>query len=112
MNLTSSAQVDERKNPCAIALANRMVCRSSAVRSSTTRSSARNSLGRLSMGTSQDWEVAIEEGATTSARTLLATQSYTPLLTSSGPRDRWCEEHHGDAPPLPYDFGTADPYGY
>jgi hypothetical protein len=55
---------------------------------------------------------SIEEGATASARTLLATQSYTPLLSSSAPRDRWCEEHHDDDPPLPYDFGTADPYGY
>jgi hypothetical protein len=55
---------------------------------------------------------SIEEGAAASSRTLLASQSYAPPLTSSGPRDRWCEAHNGDAPPLPYDFGTAEPYGY
>ena len=55
---------------------------------------------------------SIEAGATETAKTLLATQSYTPMLTSSGPRDAWCAAHHGDAPPQPYDFGTAKPYGY
>lgn len=54
---------------------------------------------------------SIEEGATASARTLLATQGYSPF-SSSAARDRWCEAHHGDAPPLPYDFGPAEPYGY
>lgn len=55
---------------------------------------------------------SIEEQAATAARTLLATQSYLPPLTSSAARDSYCAEHHGDAPPLPYDFGTAAPYGY
>lgn len=55
---------------------------------------------------------SIESEAVTTAQTLLATQSYLPPLTSSGPRDRWCSAHHDDDPPLPYDFGTAEPYGY
>ncbi len=55
---------------------------------------------------------SIEAGATTMAQTLLATQSYTPPLNSTVPRDQWCAAHHDDAPPLPYDFGTAKPYGY
>jgi len=54
----------------------------------------------------------IEAEAETAARTLLTVQSYVPPLTSSGSRDQWCAEHHDDAPPLPYDFGTAKPYGY
>jgi hypothetical protein len=55
---------------------------------------------------------SIEAGATEAAKTLLATESYAPPFTSSGPRDTWCAAHHDDAPPLPYDFGTAKPYGY
>ena len=55
---------------------------------------------------------SIEAGATGAAKTLLATQSYSPPLTSSGPRDTWCAAHHDDDPPLPYDFGEANPYGY
>ena len=55
---------------------------------------------------------SIESAATDAARTLLATESYAPPLTSSGPRDQWCAAHHDDAPPLPYDFGPAKPYGY
>jgi hypothetical protein len=55
---------------------------------------------------------SIEAEAVTEAKTLLGTESYVPPLTSSGPRDRWCAAHHGDAPPLPYDFGTATAYGY
>jgi hypothetical protein len=55
---------------------------------------------------------SIEAGAVSAARTLLTTQSYVPLLNSAGPRDKWCSAHKDDAPPLPYDFGTATPYGY
>ena len=55
---------------------------------------------------------SIEAEATEGAKTLLATQSYTPPLTSSGPRDQWCAAHHDDPPPLSYDFGKAKPYGY
>jgi hypothetical protein len=55
---------------------------------------------------------SIENNATTEARTLMASDAYMPPLTSAGPRDQFCAAHHGDAPPLPYDFGTAKPYGY
>ena len=55
---------------------------------------------------------SIEAEATTEAQMLLATQSYKPPLTSSEARDKWCAAHHGDAPPMPYDFGEAKPYGY
>jgi hypothetical protein len=55
---------------------------------------------------------SIEAGAVAAARTLLETQAYAPPVTSSGPRDQWCAAHHADAPPLPYDFGAAEPYGY
>lgn len=55
---------------------------------------------------------SIEDEAATEAQTILASQSYAPPLTSSGPRDTFCAAHHGDDPPLPYDFGTATPYGY
>lgn len=54
---------------------------------------------------------SIEEGATSSARTLLATLGYSPF-SSSASRDQWCEAHHDDEPSLPYDFGPAEPYGY
>ena len=54
---------------------------------------------------------SIEQGATSSARTLRASLGYSPL-SSSAARDQWCEAHHDDAPPLPYDFGPAEPYGY
>ena len=54
----------------------------------------------------------IENDAATEAKTILASESYTPPLTSSGPRDQWCAAHHDDAPPMAYDFGTAKPYGY
>jgi hypothetical protein len=55
---------------------------------------------------------SIEAEATADAQALLKTQSYTPPLTSSEPRDLWCAAHHDDPPPLPYDFGPAEPYGY
>jgi hypothetical protein len=55
---------------------------------------------------------SIEAEAVAGAQTLLSSQSYAPPLTSSGPRDLWCAEHRGDSPPLPYDFGPAEPYGY
>ncbi len=55
---------------------------------------------------------SIEADAVANAKALLATQSYAPPLTSSGPRDKWCAAHHGDAPPVAYDFGEASPYGY
>jgi hypothetical protein len=54
----------------------------------------------------------IETDAANEAKTILAAESYTPPLTSPDSRDRWCAAHHGDDPPMPYDFGTAKPYGY
>lgn len=55
---------------------------------------------------------SIENTATTEAKTIMATQSYLPPLTTAGPRDQFCATHHNDAPPLPYDFGPAKPTGY
>ncbi|HSE09955.1 MAG TPA: DUF5995 family protein [Nocardioidaceae bacterium] len=55
---------------------------------------------------------SIEAESVAAAKTLLETQSYVAPLTSSGPRDQWCKEHYNDAPPLPYDFGSAKPTGY
>jgi hypothetical protein len=55
---------------------------------------------------------SIEAAAVDEAKTILATQSYAPPLTTAQPRDAWCAVHQGDAPPQPYDFGTATAYGY
>jgi hypothetical protein len=55
---------------------------------------------------------SIEAEAAEAARALMVTQSYSPPLTSSAARNQWCAEHHDDAPPLPYDFGEAEPDGY
>jgi len=55
---------------------------------------------------------SIEDAATAGAKTILTAESYAPPLTSSAPRDKWCDAHHDDAPPVPYDFGVAQPYGY
>jgi len=54
----------------------------------------------------------IEAEANTVAQGILTTQSYVPLLTSTVPRDTFCAAHHGDAPPVAYAFGYADPWGY
>jgi uncharacterized protein DUF5995 len=54
---------------------------------------------------------SIEAESVTVANALLATQSYKPF-TSSATRDAWCAAHRDDAPPQPYDFGQAQPYGY
>ncbi|HEX6874701.1 MAG TPA: DUF5995 family protein [Nocardioidaceae bacterium] len=54
----------------------------------------------------------IESDAAAEAKTILTSQSYAPPLTTSDSRDKWCAAHHDDAPPKPYDFGTAQPYGY
>jgi hypothetical protein len=75
----------------------------------------RNAEALVSAKTPEERELvaaSIEAGAVTGAQTLLSTQSYVPLLSSSRPRDAWCAEHHGDTPPLPYDFGLAEAYGY
>lgn len=54
----------------------------------------------------------IEAQANSVAQGILLTQSYTPLLTSTVPRDNYCAVHKGDAPPVPYAFGYASPWGY
>lgn len=54
----------------------------------------------------------IEAQANTVAQGLLTTQAYVPLLTSTTARDTFCSAHKGDAPPVPYAFGYASPYGY
>jgi len=75
----------------------------------------RNAEALVSAKTSEERALvaaSIEAEAAAAAKTLLATQSYVPPLSSSDPRDQWCAAHHDDAPPLPYDFGPAEPYGY
>jgi hypothetical protein len=54
----------------------------------------------------------IEADANTAAQSILTSQSYVPLLTSTVPRDNFCSAHKGDAPPVPYAFGDATPWGY
>lgn len=57
-------------------------------------------------------EATIEAEANAAAQAILQTQSYVPLLSSTAPRDAHCAAHKGDAPPLPYAFGYASPWGY
>ncbi|WP_341927871.1 DUF5995 family protein [Nocardioides psychrotolerans] len=57
-------------------------------------------------------EANIEAQANTVAQGILATQSYVPLVTSTVPRDTYCAAHNADAPPVPYAFGYATPWGY
>jgi hypothetical protein len=54
----------------------------------------------------------IESQADTAAQAILNSQSYVPLLSSTVPRDSYCAAHKGDAPPTPYAFGYASPWGY
>ncbi|MCW2857807.1 MAG: hypothetical protein JWR52_3422 [Marmoricola sp.] len=54
----------------------------------------------------------IETEANTAAQAILTSQSYIPLLNSTGPRDVFCAAHNGDAPPVPYAFGHATAWGY
>jgi hypothetical protein len=54
----------------------------------------------------------IEAEANAAAQSLLALQSYTPPFTTTQARDAYCAVHKGDAPPMAYDFGYADPWGY
>ena len=53
-----------------------------------------------------------ENTANLAAQGILTSQSYLPLLQSSASRDAWCAAHKGDAPPVPYAFGYASPWGY
>ena len=55
---------------------------------------------------------SIETQANTIAQSLVSTQSYVPLLSSTTARDSFCAVHKGDAPPMPYAFGYATPWGY
>jgi hypothetical protein len=57
-------------------------------------------------------EATIEAEANAAANAILLSQSYLPLLSSTSPRDSHCAAHKGDAPPLPYAFGYASPWGY
>jgi len=54
----------------------------------------------------------IEAQANATAQSILTSQSYVPLLSSTVPRDTWCAAHNGDAPPVPYAFGPATAWGY
>jgi hypothetical protein len=54
----------------------------------------------------------IEADANTIAQSILTSESYTPLVSSTVPRDNYCAVHNGDAPPMPYDFGYATAWGY
>lgn len=51
----------------------------------------------------------IEASATAQAVGYAALTSYTPPLTTPGPRDAHCSAHNGDQPPA-YVFGTPPPY--
>lgn len=55
---------------------------------------------------------AIEAEANAVAQSLLLAQAYRAPLTSTTARDAYCSAHRGDAPPMAYDFGYADPWGY
>lgn len=54
----------------------------------------------------------IETAANAAAQSLLLTMSYLPPFTTTTSRDAFCAAHKGDAPPMAYDFGFADPWGY
>jgi hypothetical protein len=54
----------------------------------------------------------IETEANLAAQGILTSESYLPLLNSTGPRDTFCAAHKGDAPPVPYLFGYASAWGY
>ena len=56
-------------------------------------------------------EADIEAGANATASSILLTQQYLPLLSSSSARDRYCSAHHTDTAPTAYPFGTPAPYG-
>lgn len=55
---------------------------------------------------------SIEAEANATAQTLLASQAYMPLVSSTTARDAFCAVHKGDAPPVAYDFGYPSPWGY
>jgi hypothetical protein len=55
---------------------------------------------------------SIESNANLIAQGILTSQSYIPMLSSTVPRDNFCAMHKGDAPPVPYEFGYATPWGF
>ena len=54
----------------------------------------------------------IEADANLIAQSILHSESYVPLLSSTVPRDNYCAVHKADAPPAPYAFGYAGAWGY
>ena len=54
----------------------------------------------------------IEAQANTAAQAILTSQSYATTGGSTLARDQFCAAHNGDAPPVAYAFGYADPWGY
>ena len=57
-------------------------------------------------------EANIEAQANATAQAIVTTQSYAATGGSTVARDQFCAAHNGDAPPVAYDFGYADPWGY
>jgi Family of unknown function (DUF5995) len=54
----------------------------------------------------------IETQANLIAQGILTSQSYVPLISTTGPRDSFCSTHNAAAPPVAYAFGYATPWGY
>ncbi len=54
----------------------------------------------------------IEAQANAAAQAILNSQSYATSGGSTLARDQFCAAHNGDAPPVAYAFGYADPWGY
>ncbi|HEX2362354.1 MAG TPA: DUF5995 family protein [Jiangellaceae bacterium] len=52
----------------------------------------------------------IELTAAAEATTIVASNSYLPPITTTGPRDTFCASHNADPPPKPYAFGLASAY--
>jgi hypothetical protein len=54
----------------------------------------------------------IEAQANSTAQAILTSESYATTGGSTLARDQSCAAHNGDAPPMAYAFGYADPWGY
>jgi hypothetical protein len=54
----------------------------------------------------------IETQANLVAQGIVSAESYLPLVNTTAARDSFCAAHNGASPPLPYAFGSADPWGY
>lgn len=55
-------------------------------------------------------EAMIERNAVAVATSIKAATSYSPPLTSTEDRDRYCLRHHGDDAPQDYPFGDTHPW--